>query len=315
MTVNNIIIDTDAGIDDAIALIMGFNHPDTEVIGITTVSGNVGVDQVVRNVQIVLNTLKQKVPVFRGSSRPLFREPVYSQELMGEDGLGNASHLYPILTDHIPDEAGALALVRMINDEKRSGPLTLIALGPLTNLAIAVRLDPRIVSAIDSLVVMGGAMEARGNITPAAEFNFFADPEAASIIFNAGFKNIQVVPWETSIRAMIQWKDYNNLVIINTQLSDLFYNITKILRVNLEKMNLPGMPLPDCVAIACALDSSIIIKQECVPIDIETQGVYGRGLMAVDWQRTIHIEPNAHLITEINQDIFQALLQRSLQSL
>jgi purine nucleosidase len=314
MAENKLIIDTDAGIDDAIALMMAFDFPDTDVIGITAVSGNVGVDFVVRNVRLVLNLLGKNVPVFRGAAAPLFRETINSSGLMGEDGLGGASEKYPAPTQDTPGEAAACALVRLAREVKKPDLLTIVALGPLTNLALAVRLDPGIVSKVDHLVIMGGAMEGRGNITPAAEYNFYADPEAAAIIFEAEFQKLQVVPWETSVRAMISWQAYDHLTKLATQASDFFYHITKNIKKHLEGLGLPGMPLPDPITLASTLDSRIIIGMENVPITVETNGIYGRGLMAVDWQRTMQKKPNAQIITDVNQDIFLELLQNSLKA-
>jgi len=315
MAKTKFIIDTDAGIDDAIALMTALASQDADILAITTVAGNVDVDSVVRNVNLTLDLFGKNVPVFRGAAYPLLREPVNASGLMEEDGLGGASEKYPAPNRKIPEEPAAAALVRLVKEEKGPGLLTLVALGPLTNLALAVRLNPEIVSEIDTLFVMGGAMEGRGNTTPSTEFNFYADPEAAAIIFNAGFQDLQDVPWETSVRDMISWKEYDQLVDLATPGSDFFAQITGKLKMHMEKIGLPGIPLPDPITIAVALDSRVALKSEHVTIAVETIGLYGRGLMAVDWYRTMGKAENARIISEVDHSLFLDTLQNSLKAL
>ena len=303
------IIDTDAGIDDAIALMMALTHPEVEVLAITTVTGNVGVERVTSNVGLVLDVLKRGVPIYQGSSLPLIDEPVPSETLMGEDGLGNASRDLPDPRHTISVEPAALALIRLSSKAQKEAPFTLVAVGPLTNLALAIRLDPTFASRVPRLVIMGGAMEAKGNATPVAEFNFYADAEAAVIVMEAGFPEIWVLPWETSLNNLLLWPDHQAITQIKSPQAAFFTRITAhLIAILKDDFGLPGMPLPDPLAMAVALNPDIAKQAHHVPVAVETGGRLSRGLMAVDWHHVLNKAPNAHIVSEVDFDAVQSLL-------
>lgn len=178
-----ILLDCDPGIDDALAIALAAGHPEIELAGITTVSGNVSLDLTTRNALKLCDFLGLGCPVAAGAARPLTREAVRAEAVHGTAGLGHA-HL-PEPTGRLDDRHAARFLIETIR--QNPGELTLVAVGPMTNIALAVSLDPGIVDLVRDVVLMGGAAAVPGNITPAAEFNIGADPEAAKIVFDAGW--------------------------------------------------------------------------------------------------------------------------------
>jgi purine nucleosidase len=307
-----LIIDTDAGVDDAIGIMMALAHPDTEVAAVTAVTGNVHVDQVMRNVSLVLDVMGRDVPLYRGAARPLVGQPLSASDLMGADGLGNVSETMSPRPRAAQDEKAALALVRLARESQNDGPLTLAALGPLTNVALAVRLDPLFASRISRLVVMGGTSAARGNSGPAAEFNFAADPEAAAVVFEAGFPDLWVLPWETAVQNLLLWPNLDALLQGGAPRAAFFGQITGYLKAFLQNgLGLPGMPLPDPLAVAAALQPQIVTQSSHLPAAVETGGALGRGLLALGWTQPFR-PPNAHIITQVDFTAVMTLLQSAV---
>jgi purine nucleosidase len=310
MEIQRLIIDTDAGIDDAIALMIALSRPDVHVLGISTVTGNVAVDQVTNNVLKILDHMRKDILVYKGAPLPIVSKPIPVSDLMGVDGLGNAYDDLPFTGRTASSEPGALALIRLVHEAKTKGDFTLVALGPLTNLALAIRIDPTFARNVPRLVIMGGAMHAQGNITASAEFNFYADPEAATIVFEAGFSDLWVLPWETAVKYLHLWDDYEAMSNLGTANSEFYRMITAhISSILKEGMGLPGMPLPDPLAMAVALNPGAATKTDHVPVSVEVTGEIGRGLMAIDWYRSVKSEPNAHVISEVDFKFVLKLLR------
>jgi purine nucleosidase len=183
-----VIIDCDVGVDDALALILAFGSPELEVLGVTGVNGNVSLPKVMKNIEKVLTLIRpsNRPWVARGADRPLHGEPAHAESLHGEDGLGGVQ-IHPEEAGRcwqvFPGQAGEL-LIEMAG--RHPGQITLIATGPLTNLALALQKDPGAMGHFQEVVIMGGAVRTRGNITPHAEFNFFVDPHAAKQVLESG---------------------------------------------------------------------------------------------------------------------------------
>jgi inosine-uridine nucleoside N-ribohydrolase len=201
-----IILDVDTGTDDALALAYAVASPDIELVAVTTVAGNVNVEQATSNTLAVLDWLgAPQVPVHRGASRPLVRPHQDASHFHGQDGLGNA-HL-PRLERPIGHDRGPAAIIRMARE--RPGELTLVAVGPLTNLAIALNVEPRLPDLLPSVVMMGGAFHVPGNVTPAAEFNIYVDPEAAGQVFAAAFPRLVAVGLDVTERVRLTCDDWD----------------------------------------------------------------------------------------------------------
>lgn len=310
-TFQPLIIDTDAGVDDAIAIMMALAHPDTQVIGITTVNGNVSVDQVTQNVGIILDQYSVKIPIYKGCQRPLLAEQMHSDEIHGADGLGGASQYYPSTTQKPQTEHAALALIHLA--EEYANNLTLLTLGPLTNIAMAVRLDKRFADNVARIVVMGGAVEAHGNATPVAEFNIFADPEAAAIVFDAGFEDMNLLSWETTLKHPLMWSEYENLIALDNDHSTLFKKISgHTVAVLKDILGSPGFLLPDPLAAAIALKPNIVLKATHVTVNVEVTGKFGRGLTSVDWFNQLHQTPNCHLVQDVDDAQVLDLIKSAL---
>ena len=305
---HELIVDTDAGVDDAIALMMILAYPTARMMAVTTVSGNVAVEQVTRNVCLILDQLGHEAPVYRGCDRPLMGRMLRAGGVHGEDGLGNVAHTLTPSTRRPQDEPAAQALVRLGRENARE--FTLLALGPLTNLALALRLDPGFAQNVARLVVMGGAIEAHGNASTAAEFNILADPEAAAIVFEAGFPELWLLSWETTLKYPLAWERYEALAAKETRQAAFFNQITAytayLLRNNFAA---PGFLLPDPLAAAIALQPDLVRMAPHVAISIELAGMQGRGLTSVDWRGLFGQPPNAHVVTELDEGKFFDLLE------
>jgi purine nucleosidase len=177
-----LIIDTDGGADDAIAIMMALRHPDVQVEAITTVVGNVSIEQATRNALYLVELCGERVPVYQGSGRPMLREPSNAQSVHGKDGLGDLGLDPP---QNKPESEHAVdALIRCITDAPDE--ITVVVLGLLTNVALALLKEPELAFALRDVCMMGGAVNALGNVTPSAEFNVWADPEAAKVVLHSG---------------------------------------------------------------------------------------------------------------------------------
>lgn len=309
---SSLVIDTDAGVDDAIAILMALNHPRTQVVGITTVNGNVNVDRVTENVCLILDQANADIPVYRGCDRPLFAAPMSADGVHGSDGLGGVAARY-LPSRHKPEmEHAALALIRLAQQYK--GDFTLLTLGPLTNLALAIRLDPEIVKHVPRLVIMGGAVEAHGNATPTAEYNIFADPEAAAIVFEAGLSEIWLLSWETTLKYPLRWDRYEQLSSQTTTNGKFFKDITAFTAHTLrERFGLPGFLLPDPLAGAIALDPEIVVEAPCLPVSVVTSGKQARGMTSVDWMKQFGAPANVHVVTVLHETSVFDLLCSALR--
>ncbi len=273
------IIDTDTASDDAVAIMMALQAPDVEVVAITIVAGNVDVKQASINARYTVELCGKSVPVYDGCDVPLVRERHDATFFHGEDGMGNM--FYPAPKAAAQAEHGVDALIRHI----RANPgVTLVTLGPMTNVALALSKAPDIVSLVDRCVVMGGAACAIGNITPAAEYNIWCDPEAARICFRSGLA-IEMVGWELcrgdanlSAEEMRVFKED-----INTTLSNFVIDCNaQGIRANTEWLGDPGLGLPDPVAMAIALQPDLCTKKSKHYVDVEGAGTFTRGMTVVD---------------------------------
>ncbi len=308
------IVDTDAGVDDAVALMCAMRQTDIEWAGLASVSGNAPEEQVAKNLCYILDWMGKDVPVFRGAGKPLFRQPIRSLDFMGADGLGGITPLLPPLC-HTPAAGNApVILPNLVKAAWAKGPVVLVAIGPLTNLALAVRLAPEMVSSVDRLVIMGGAVHAQGNTSPVAEFNIYSDPEAASIVFGAGFKETWLVPWETAIHHFLPWEEFDPLCALPGRRADLFKQLTATTEEFLRRrLRFPGMVLADFLAIAIALDPDLAIVAPEVFVAVDINKGIAHGLTAVDWSYTTGKQPNMRVVERVDAQRAYSLLTEALQ--
>lgn len=293
------IIDTDAGVDDAIAFAMPFAAPrwptPFELIAATTVAGNCSLDKVNQNVSAVLKVLGQPTPVYIGCDRPLIEPYQDAADFHGGDGLGDAG--LPVSTRPFESEHGALALTRIAREQ--AGHLGVIALGPLTNIALACNLDESFAKNVRTLVVMGGAWRAQGNQTSAAEFNIAVDPESARIVFDR-FEKIVMLPWEVSLDRMYPFERLNALADAGTARADFYYRMTRMGVKDLSgKFKLSGFPLPDPLAVAVALDETLIKREIHAQVKIDIGRDVGRALTSLDLRSA---SPNTRVVVDMDFD-------------
>lgn len=291
------LIDTDAGSDDAVAILMALRHADVDVRAITVVAGNVPLAQGVVNALYFTELCQTDVPVHAGADRPLLREYVSADWFHGADGLGDWGDRYK------PQRAQASELhaVDAIIDAARSTPeLVIVTLGPLTNLALALRKAPDIIPFVSRCVVMGGAACTNGNVTPAAEYNIWCDPEAARIVFRSGLP-VEMVGWEFSIgEFVLSLDDIEYARGINTPFADFAIdcNIKGMRGYEIQTGEI-GISLPDGVALAVAIDPSICTASSRHYVDVECDSELTRGMTVVDKLNLADDERNAPVWREL----------------
>lgn len=317
------LIDTDTASDDAVALILALREPAVEVVAITIVAGNVAVGQGSRNARYTVELCGTAVPVYEGALKPLARPPIDASFFHGQDGLGDQGYPPPQAAPakgYAPD-----VLVERIRE--RPG-LVLVTLGPLTNVALALQQAPDIAAKVSRCVVMGGAACTVGNVTPAAEYNIWCDPEAARIVFRSGLP-IEMVGWELCRgEANLDGADIARCRKLDTKLSHFTIDCNlKALEANRTLFHDPGIGLPDPVAMAVALDPGIATRTSRHAVEIECESLLTRGMTVVDsldvvprklgdpagWpEASISGPPNAKVVWAIDVARFKQRLFRAV---
>jgi len=273
------LIDTDTASDDAVALIMALRHFDVHVAAITTVAGNVPLAQATRNALYTAQLCGSDVPIFPGADRPLHREPVHAEWFHGRDGLGDQNYPPP---KRIAESRHAIDAIIETIDENPG--LNLITLGPLTNIALALSRDPAIAGKIARCVIMGGNPCCEGNVTPAAEYNIWCDPEAARIVLHSGIGAIDLVGWQLCRGdANLREGDIAHVRSLATPLANFAIDCNRVaMEANRAQSGEIGIALPDPVAMAIALDPTICTSSSRHHVEIECASELTRGQTVVD---------------------------------
>lgn len=272
------LIDTDTASDDAVALIMALRAPDVEVAAITTVAGNVPVEQATKNALYVAELCRSEVPVFAGAAQPLLRKYTSAEWFHGKDGLGDRG--YP----ESRRAAKAAHAVDAILATIHANPgISLVTLGPLTNIALALASDPGIARMIERCVVMGGNPCTEGNVTPAAEYNIWVDPDPARMVLQAGLP-LELVGWHLCRgEAALSPEDISAVLKLSTPLAQFAIDCNRTAmeayRVQTGEI---GISLPDPVAMAIALDPNICTSISSHYVEVETASDLTRGMTVVD---------------------------------
>jgi purine nucleosidase len=303
-----LLIDTDPGVDDALALLMAFNAPGHEVVGLSIAAGNVGLAHTVRNALKLCEVAgRGDVPVFAGCARPLLHPAPDAAYVHGADGFGDIG--YEPAGRQAEDEHAALAIVRL--SHQHAGRLLLVALGPLTNLALALKLDPDLPRRVARIVVMGGAVTAHGNITPAAEFNIHFDPEAAKIVFEA-FPRIDLCDWEATLGHGLAHADVGRWLRAASPRAAFYEGISRKTRAWAEGLRGAHWHSADGLAMAWALAPEAALDITERPIEVDTSGGPGRGMTVVDWNRQAGRPDNARILLRYDQSRFEAMVAAAL---
>lgn len=304
-----LLIDTDPGVDDALALLMAFHSDAHQLVGLTIAAGNVGLAHTVRNALKLREVVgRQEVPVFPGCGGPLVHVPREdAAHVHGRDGFGDIG--YPDPAGTAAAEHAALAILRLSHEH--AGRLLLVALGPLTNLALALRLDPTLPQRVARLVVMGGAVTAHGNITPVAEFNIGFDPEAAHVVLS-GFPRYDLADWEATLAHGFHHRRVEDWLAADSPRARFYESISRQTRLWSEDRRGDHWHSADSLAMAWALDPDGALEQVERPLLVETGMGLARGLTAVDWNRQTGAADSARILLRYDQARFEARVQAAL---
>ncbi|CAL8322674.1 unnamed protein product [Merluccius merluccius] len=314
-----LLIDVDCGVDDAQAIMMALAAPNVEVLGITCVHGNTTVENVCRNTLRVLKVChKLEIPVFKGADKPILGKCIQAEHFHGMDGLGDVPDLNVPGLDMIQEEGGVSAMIRLVNENP--GQITLVATAPLTNLALAVKLDPSFPSKLKGVFIMGGNTESRGNTTVCAEFNFAADPEAAYIVLNEYHCPTTMACWEFTCRSKLSWTFCAAWLGQKTEKAHFMENIFrfsmgKSVSERMQKEFVAGTGLVSCdsYAMAAAIDDGIVLESDCYPVSVELTGRHTRGMMVLDTTDKLNKTHNVQVIKKMDLDKFMEMMMKALQ--
>ncbi len=306
-----IIIDTDPGQDDAIAILLALASPELEVLGITAVAGNVPLALTESNARRLCELASRPdLKVFAGCSRPLVRPLSTAEEVHGKtglDGSGLPAPSMPLQAQHGVDWIIETLLAA-------ADPVTLCTLGPLTNVAMAMVKEPRIVPGIAEIVMMGGGFFEGGNTTPAAEFNIYVDPHAAHVVFTSGCRLI-LLPLDVTHKALTTPGRLQRFARVGTPVGDACHGMLSFYaRHDVAKYGTPGGPLHDPCVIAYLLEPDMLSGKE-VSVEVETGAEKTLGMTVVDWWGVTGKPPNCTVIDNIDDERFYDLLIERLSRL
>lgn len=309
MAARKIIIDTDPGQDDAVAILLALASPELEVLGVTAVAGNVPLPLTEKNARIVCELAgRTDLPVFAGSDAPMVRKLVTAEHVHGKTGLDGLP---------LPEPKMALqsrhAVEFLIETLRREvpGSVTLVPIGPLTNVALALERAPDIAGRIAEIVLMGGAYFEVGNITPAAEFNIYVDPEAAALVFRSGIP-LTVMPLDVTHKALTTKARVDAFRALGNETGQMVAAWTDFFeRFDKEKYGSEGAPLHDPCTIAYLLKPELFSGRR-INVEIETQSELTRGMTVADWWRVTDRPANALFKGDVDADGFFSLLAERL---
>ncbi|MDO5704832.1 MAG: nucleoside hydrolase [Paracoccus sp. (in: a-proteobacteria)] len=301
-----IIIDTDPGQDDAVAILLALASPELQVLGVTAVAGNVPLSLTALNARKVVELAgRADVPVFAGCDAPMVRLLVTAEHVHGKTGLDGIDLPEPALP--LQDRHAVDFIIDTLRREP-AGTVTLVPIGPLTNIATAFQRAPDVVARVQRIVLMGGAYFEVGNITPAAEFNIYVDPEAAAIVFGAGVPLV-VMPLDVTHAALTSRPWVEGMRALPNRCGPAVAGWTDFFeRYDREKYGSEGAPLHDPCTIAWLLRPDLFSGRE-INVEIETQGEFTLGMTVADWWRVSGRAPNALFMRDVDAAGFFDLLR------
>ena len=306
-----LIVDTDTAGDDAFSLLLALLHPDAQLEAVTVVCGNVDFDQEVANALYTIEVAGRsgEVPVHPGCGRPRLRERtaaelLLSKKIHGMDGMGD-SH-FPPAEQRPSGEHAVDAILRIVSASP--GEVSILAHGPLTNIAAACIRDPSLPRKTRGLWVMGGTNNSLGNVTPSAEFNFWVDPEAASLVLRAGF-SLTLVTWTTTLsHGVFSLEQLAAIAALDTPRSRFFGDVNRASIALNATRGIAGSTHPDSLTCAVLLDPTLATRAGDYFVDVETAGTLTRGYSCVDLRGELHREPNAHVVEAVDNARFFGLM-------
>ncbi len=304
------IIDTDTASDDAVALIMALQWPDVEVDAILVTYGNLPVTTGSTNARYTVELCGKATPVYEGSVKPLLREVAHAEEYHGPEGMGILGRLFP---KHPAEEGHAVPeLIRRCREAP--GEITLVTLGPLTNIAAALTIEPRLAEWVKQCYIMGGAANCVGNVTPGAEFNIWCDPEAARIVFHSGMP-ILMIGWEISrFDAVISEQEMQEIKAFGTDRARFTFDCNaRALRYGVEFQAARGLMLPDPITVAIAIDPTLCTRRSWHYVDVACAEELTRGMTVVDELFVTGKRPNIEVCWAIDAPRWKEMLYSTLR--
>lgn len=308
-----LILDVDTGTDDAVALMLAALHPDLELVAATTVNGNVPVELCTENTLRVFDAIGVNVPVYEGARRPMVRPdfPV-PREAAGGSGIhGEYLDLPPARSAKQRERAVDFLIDAYMSPE--GADIVLVPVGPLTNVALAMAVEPRIVERIPRTIIMGGGHEI-GNVTPAAEFNIWADPEAAKVVLTSGVRNLTLVPLDATHKALVTLDDCRRLRELGTPAGDAAATVVERRIAGYgatQPMAIPdAAPVHDALCVAALVDPSIITTHP-FHADVETNGELTVGRTVIDTHRRTGKDATVDVAMDADGERFVRLLMET----
>ncbi len=306
-----ILLDTDTAGDDTTAMLMALKASNAKVEAVTINCGNVDFDQEVENALYTIEVAGKsgRVPVFPGARHPLLRDWETAERVHGKDGMGNSRFAK---AKQRPEEKHAVdAIIDALNSEP--GELTLVEIAPMTNLAMAIRKDPAIVKKVKHLYFMGGTNQYIGNVTPAAEFNMWVDPEAASVVLHSGMP-MTMVGWEICMRhGLLGPAELDRIQGTDAKEAEFFTSVNRQVRRFMKQVQgVDGVSCPDSITLAIVLNPAVATDVRTKFVDVDTQGEPSRGATYVDHLGVTGRKPNVKVVYEASEGLFKEMLFRML---
>lgn len=307
MNKQKIILDCDPGHDDAIAILLAVASPSIDLLGISVVAGNQTIEKTAQNALNVARFLNSNVPIAIGCSLPIIRDRIICSEVHGESGLDGFT--FPKYEKNFDKRHACQMMIDLImaNDD-----VVVVTTGPMTNLAMAMRLEPKIVKRIKKVILMGGSID-NGNTSPAAEFNIMCDAEAAHIVFNSGV-DVYMCGLNITRKILVRDEIVNRMGQINNRISDMFVKLMEVFNENQRKtFGIEAGPLHDPVTIVSLIDESVVtFKKMNVVIDINHGSSYGRTNCDVfDY---LHAPKNAYVAIDVDVNKYWNIIEKAIRS-
>ncbi|MDK8243544.1 MULTISPECIES: nucleoside hydrolase [Corynebacterium] len=308
-----IILDCDPGHDDAVAILLAAGNPNIELLGVTTVGGNHTLEKVTRNAAQVLTVAKlTDVPLYAGATRPILREVETAEGIHGDTGMEIHGFELPEPALSVQETHGVQFIIDTIMSEP-AGTVTLVPTGPLTNIALAARLEPRIVERVKEVVLMGGAY-GTGNWTPSAEFNIIVDPEAAHIVFNEKWP-VVMVGLDLTHQALATKEVEEQFAALGTNVGDFVVGLFGAFRKNYQDaQGFDDPPVHDPCCVAYLIDPTVVETVK-VPVDVETQGLLTTGRTVADFRSPAPADCHTSVATKLDAERFWSMVLDAVKAL
>ncbi|TBL80167.1 nucleoside hydrolase [Paenibacillus thalictri] len=304
-----VILDVDTGVDDALGILLAIRSGELDILGITTVNGNVSLEQATVNTCKILQLAgAEHIPVVKGADRPMIRSTYFEHRIHGKDGLGGALKDMPV-NKQVEDGHAVDFIIDQVR--RYPGEVTLVMTAPLTNLAIAIMKYPELVRQVKEVVVMGGVVRDFGNVTPTAEYNIYVDPEAAKLVFKAGFSPLTLVGLDVTRKALLTEEHIASLG--DSPLAHYVKESTAdYMQRYYERNGVRACALHDPLAVGVALNRELVTAKPYY-VDVETRSELCDGQTVCDFQNRLSQAANVHVCLEVAADEFLRLFIRALR--